>query len=453
MTLPTPDHLPHLSVSDALAGYGKRTPNRTAIVLGDERITWRELDTRVNQVANGLLALGVRKGDKVALITSNSVSMVEIMVGIIRIGAVMVPLSLLAPAEGWARMLEDSGAVALFVSEGHDRQIEPHLAGSSSIPGTRRFGVGFAGAGWVAYEPWRTGQTTDRVLVPMSLTDEHNIIYSSGTTGVPKGIVHTHYARHEMALGLGLDFRFHPRAVALITTSLYSNGTWMMFIPSLAVGATMVIMTKWDVPTALQLISRERVTHTFMVPPQFAAVMAAPEASGADFSSLEVIVSAGSALRSDLKAILTQRMCAGLIELYGLTEGVGTTLKPYHLPEKIDSVGLPVLGSDFRVIDDQGRELGPGEIGELVGYASGLMKGYHNLPEATGEMIWRGPAGRSYLKTGDIGKIDEDGFLYILDRKKDMIISGGFNVFPADIEQVIGGHPDVSDVTVIGIPH
>jgi long-chain acyl-CoA synthetase len=194
------------------------------------------------------------------------------------------------------------------------------------------------------------------------------------------------------------------------------------------------------------------VTPVFMVPPQFVAVLGHPRVEGADLSSLQVMLSAGSAVRGDTKRRVPERMGPDLMELYGLTEGVGTILRPEDVTRKTDSVGTPALGSDFRIIDNDGRELPGGQIGAIIGYSTGPMKWYHNRPDATREAVWIAEDGRTYLKTGDIGKLDEEGFLYLLDRKKDMILSGGFNVYPRDTEEVAARHPDIADVAVIGMP-
>jgi len=154
-----------------------------------------------------------------------------------------------------------------------------------------------------------------------------------------------------------------------------------------------------------------------------------------------------------LKHRVLDKMGHGLMELYGVTEGIGTTLKPEEILTKTGSVGTPIAGTDMRIIDDNGKELPQGEIGEIVGYGPGMMNGYHNRPEATAETIWRDEHGRTFLRTGDVGRFDEDGFLYILDRKKDMIVSGGVNVFASDIEEVFIQHPDVNDLAVIAVPH
>jgi acyl-CoA synthetase (AMP-forming)/AMP-acid ligase II len=163
------------------------------------------------------------------------------------------------------------------------------------------------------------------------------------------------------------------------------------------------------------------------------------------------MLSAGSPLRQDTKDAVLERLGPGLFELYGFSEGFATICRPEQ-HHKRGSVGTPVIGFDLRIIDDQGNELPAGEPGEIAGYGGGLMKGYHRKEAETDAAIWRDARGRTFLRSGDIGKVDEDGFLYILDRKKDMILSGGFNIFPKDIEEIVGAHPEVSDVTVIGVP-
>jgi acyl-CoA synthetase (AMP-forming)/AMP-acid ligase II len=444
------DQLPLSTLSDLVAGHARFHPSRPAVITAAERLDWGTLDHRVTQVANGLRALGLDPGDKVALITANGAAMVEILLGINRAGGVMVPLSLLASGESLGRMIADCGARVLFVSAGFDQLIAPQRPSLPQL--THTIAVDWEGPGWPGYQAWRDRQSGDRPRVRVNLADECVIIYSSGTTGAPKGIVHTHYNRSQFALGVGLEFRFTAESVALVATPLYSNGTWLMFLPALITRAPLVIMGKFDPAAFLRLVPRERVTHAFMVPPQFLAILDHPDFAAADLRSLRLLASAGSTLRAEVKRRIVAEIGPVLLELYGLTEGIATVLLPEDVLRKPDSVGTPLFGGDIRIIDGAGQELPRGEVGEIVGYGSGLMKGYHNRPEATAETIWRAEDGRSYLKSGDIGRLDVDGYLYLVDRKKDMILSGGFNVYPRDIEEVLASHPDVADVTVIGIP-
>jgi acyl-CoA synthetase (AMP-forming)/AMP-acid ligase II len=182
-------------------------------------------------------------------------------------------------------------------------------------------------------------------------------------------------------------------------------------------------------------------------------VLADPDVARADTSALQSILCGGSPLRADTKREVIARFGNRLTELYGFSEGFATMLKPWHPADKFETVGTPVLGFEIRILDDAGGELPRGEVGEIAGYGAGMMQGYHGRPEETAKLVWRDERGRTFIRSGDVGRLDADGFLSILDRKKDMIISGGFNVFPTDLEAVVAGHPDVADVAVIGIPH
>jgi acyl-CoA synthetase (AMP-forming)/AMP-acid ligase II len=350
-----------------------------------------------------------------------------------------------------ATLLDDSGASVLFAGEATRPLADEALAHLGDGAERLLLVDGEAGAGWQSLAGWLDGADEGEPPVRYDLGDDFNIIYSSGTTGTPKGIVQTHRARQHWSYSNALELRMDHASVALATTSLYSNGTWFMLLPPLFVGATVVVMDGFSPEAFLDLVARERVTHTFMVPTQYIGVLESAALPGADLSSLRYMLSAGSPLRQDTKEAILEHLGPGLFELYGFSEGFATICRPEQ-QHKRGSVGTPVIGFDLRIVDDEGRELPANEPGEIVGYGGGLMKHYHNRPAETEAAIWRDERGRTFLRSGDIGKVDEDGFLYILDRKKDMIISGGFNVFPKDIEEVVGAHPAVSDVTVIGIP-
>ena len=202
----------------------------------------------------------------------------------------------------------------------------------------------------------------------------------------------------------------------------------------------------------LDAVERDRISHTLMVPLQIQSVLASETLHSRDTASLRIVVTAGSAMPLATKELFLRILGDRLVELYGVTEGVGTFLKPEEMRKKTGSVGTPGL-ADFRIIDEAGHEVEMGKIGEIAGYGGGLMKHYHNQPQATEDAIWRDERGRAFFRTGDMGRLDEDGYLYILDRKKDMIISGGFNVFAVDIEAVLARHPAVAEACVIAIPN
>ena len=438
---------------DLWATHAKFSPDKEAVICGDVRRTWGDFDRNMSRVANQLIAAGIGRGTKVAVLMTNTVDILEVMYGIVRAGACVVPLSGLLTAEQIEVLITDSDAIAVICAAAYRDSIE---AIRSSLPNMREDGFiahGFDGDGWLSFDVFIAEASDENPNISYDLTDDFNIIYSSGTTGSPKGIVQTHRARQHWSFSNAVDMRFHVDCRSMTTTALYSNGTWLMILPALFAGGTVVVLPEFSARGFLETVQRERVTHTFMVPTQFIVTLADPAFDDYDLSSLETVLCAGSPLRPDTKAEVLDRLTPNLYEMYGFSEGFATINKPHMHVLKPDSVGTPVLGFDFKIVDDDGNEMPAGEVGEIAGYGAGMMKEYYKRDAATQAIILPMPDGRTYLRSGDIGKVDEDGFLYILDRKKDMIISGGFNVFPADIEAVIGENEDVSDVTVIGVPN
>ncbi len=444
---------PRPVITDIMAHHAVWRPDKTAFVCGERRVSWRDFMAGVNRVANALIGLGIEKGDKVSVLSPNSVEDVEIIFGAIRAGAVIVPLSGLVAPDGLHMMIDDSDSRVLFVAAELADRVRPFVDRLDKLVPGGRIAIGFEAPGWTPYETFAGGAPAADPEVALTFDDDCLLIYSSGTTGTPKGIVHHHFARHQLAHGLGLRFHIDGQAVVVLTTPMYTNGTWVTMLPALVFGGTVVAMPKFDPRAFLEIVARERGTHVFMVPTQFIVTLAEPGFDDYDLGSLKAVISIGSPLRLDTKREVIDRFGCDFYELYGLTEGVGTTIGPGEIETKFGSVGRPYAGQDMRIIDNDGNELPRGEVGEIVGYGAGLMRGYYKKPDKTEEAIWRDERGRTFLRTGDIGRFDEDGYLYLLDRKKDMIISGGINVFPADIEGVVGRHPAVRDVAVIGIPH
>jgi len=442
---------PQVYLPDLFATHARHDPSRTAIVCGDERLTWGAFDEAMNRVAHAVLAKGIKKGDRVAVMLGNAAITPAIIYGVVRAGACVVPLSGMLTGEQLGGLIADSDAVIAIAAEEFRDKAEVAMSGAPDVRAW--MSLGFDGTGWESFDKAMAGADATQPNVRYEMLDLFNIIYSSGTTGLPKGIVQSHRARTHWAFSNASEMSFSADSKALTTTALYSNGTWLMMLPVLFAGGELHVMPAFDPAEFLKTVEREAITHTFMVPPQFIMVLGEAGLESADLSSLRTVLSAGSPLRQDTKEQILERMSPRLFELYGYSEGFATMLRPYQHKAKFTTVGTPVIGFELRILREDGFEADAGEAGEIAGYGAGNMTCYHKRGDLTAELIWRDERGRTFIRSGDVGAVDEDGFLTILDRKKDMIISGGFNVFPTDVEAVLGRHPAVSDVTVIGAPH
>lgn len=442
---------PQVYLPDLFATHARHYRTKDALICGEARRSWGAFCANINKVANFLIGAGIKKGDRVAVLMGNSIEMLECLFGAVRAGACVVPLSGLLTAEQLESLLSDCDAVAAFVSDDFRERVAPLKEALPAIGTWVSFG--FEDEGWGSVADIMAHGSDAMPDIRHALTDPFNIIYSSGTTGLPKGIVQTHRARLHWAFSNAVEMGFSSDSRALTTTPLYSNGTWLMMLPILFAGGTLHVMPSFDAGEFLATVPRARITHTFMVPAQYLMVLERPELDQTDLSSLRTVLSAGSPLRRDTKRKVMERISPGLYELYGFSEGFASLLKPHQHDEKFDTVGTPVLGFEVRILDNDGNEVPPGTPGEIAGYGAGIMREYNKRDAQTAELIWRDERGRTFIRSGDVGVMDEDGFLRIVDRKKDMIISGGFNVFPTDVEAIVGQHPDVMDVTVIGVPH
>jgi len=443
---------PKRTLVDVITCHAKWRSNKLALICGEKQLSWKEFNLRINKVANSLLALGFKKGDKASVLMSNSSEMLEVIFGIIKAGGVIVPLSTMVLGEVLCAMIEDSGSRVIFVDSQLQELINPIKYRLDNVLDIGFISIGFDENGWHSYKHWIDDALGNEPHISLGFEDDFSIIYTSGTTGVPKGIVYTHFARYIGALITAVEFGMNSRSISLVTTPLYANASWLMLLPTFSVGGTLTIMQRFDPVTFLELIQSEKCTHTFMVPIQFIRVMEAAEFDMYDKSSLKTMVSGAANLRKETKAKIMRLFPGDLVEIYGVTEGFSTILKPEDMEEKIDAVGKPTSAGDLRLINEDGQEVPPDEEGEIVGINEALFKGYHNQPDKTREAIWHDEYGQAYVRTGDLGKLDKDGFLHILDRKKDVIISGGMNIYANDIEDVLAAHDEVDDTAVIGIP-
>ena len=443
---------------ELIALNGRWLPDKPALVVDGRTVTWSEFGRTVARVAGSLRGTELARGDRVVLLMSNSLEMAEAIFGTVSSGLTVVPLNLSITDDAVLKMIVDSGARAVIASDEHVLRIENlrmRLPQDLAEDVARRlFAVDSPGAGngaWRSFAELRDGPANAASGAAIGGDDSCNIIYSSGTTGLPKGIVHSHACRVAWATDMAIALRYHSGARTLVTLGMYSNITWVSMLSTILAGGTLVIRSRFEPEDCLQVIERERVTHFAMVPVQYQRLLEYERFEEYDLSSLVAYMCCGSPLSVSMKNAIRERIPGELIELYGLTEGLVTILPPEDMRDKIASVGRPCPGQDIRIIDDLGNELGAGQPGEVVGTSRLMMSGYHDNQQETAAATWEDNAGRRWLRTGDIGRLDREGFLYIVDRKKDMIISGGQNVYPADIEAVLLLHEAVNETAVIGV--
>lgn len=435
---------------EILALHGKWRAHKPALICGDSRLDWAQFTAANHQLAHGLLSRGVVAGDRVGVVMSNGLPMVQALFGTLAAGAVSVPINLSVSDEALRSMLLDAGITALVVSADQQARLQPLLP---SLSHSLRLCV-TAGDGddtWTGLAELCDAQPVALPALTLTPNAALNIIYSSGTTGQPKGILHSHRTRRDWAYDLAIALRYHGAARTLLTLGLYSNISWVAMLCTVLAGGTLVVHPRFDPAEFLATVARERITHTAMVPVQFQRVCETMARGSFDVSSMHAMMSCGSPLREGLKREIFRHFPCGIIELYGLTEGIITTLEPEEAEGRWDSVGKPLIGTDICIVDDDDRVLGSNSPGEIASRGRITMPGYWRRDDANSESEFVDGHGVQWLRSGDIGYIDDDGFLFIVDRKKDMILSGGQNVYPQDIEAILVQHPSVNDVAVIGI--
>jgi acyl-CoA synthetase (AMP-forming)/AMP-acid ligase II len=450
---PTRQEFPEfVSIPIRVARNAQLYPDKPAVKCEGKARSWRDFDRRVNKVAGALAGMCVGRGDKVAVLAANSIEYLETFIGALRVGACVVPLSTMAAADALEKMLDDCDAKVLFLSDRYRGLVEPYEEKLSKLLPAGRIAYDFERQGWQDFERWLMPASDAPFEAVIDPLDDFNIIYSSGTTGLPKGILHSHAMRDVLAVRFGV-FDYGPDTISLASTPLYSNTTLVAVLATVGVGGTTILMPRFEVVSFLEIAQRERITHAMLVPVQYQRILAHPDFDKYDLGAFKAKLSTSAPLRAQIKADCLERWPGRLIEIYGLTEGGGScTLEANLNPDKLHTVGKPGLGSEIVVLDEQGRVLPAGEVGELAGRAPLMMKGYYKQAGKTRDLFWHDENGRLFFRSGDMGKIDEDGFVVLLDRKKDMIISGGFNIYAADLEVLLLKHPDIVDVAVIGVP-
>jgi long-chain acyl-CoA synthetase len=454
-----------LNLSVLLEDAARRHPHRDAVVLGDVRLDYKSLNAKANQVANLLVSRGIKPGDKVALSCPNLPQFPAIYNAILKTGAVVVPLNVLLKGREVAYHLEDSDAKAYVCFEGNPElpMASAGWAGFNQAEGCETFflitatpGADSPIDGAETLHSAVAGQPPTFETVATAATDTAVILYTSGTTGQPKGAELSHSNLLVNALTCNRQFGVTGNEVHLIALPLFhSFGSTVQMNAGLAVGATLVLLPRFDAKQAVALLEKEKVTFFAGVPTMYWGLLGAlTDDVDVDLiaSNMRVAVSGGAALPVEILKQFRDRFHVQILEGYGLSETspLATFSDPARAPRP-GSIGVPIWGVECKLIDDDWNTVegyGEDKIGEIAIRGHNIMKGYYNRPEATAEVMKDG-----WFRTGDLARRDADGFYYIVDRAKDMIIRGGFNVYPREIEEVLMSHPDISLAAVVGLPH
>ncbi len=433
------------ALPDLVRTHALQRPDAVAAADPSRRLSWSELDRLIDRIAARLQEDGLGKGDRTAIAGLNSVEQVAVILGTLRAGGVAGLITNSATGEQMAAMIADTGARHLFLDSAASAGLE-----GQTVTASDRIAMDGSDVG-TPLDRWMAAEGASPAPVEIDPLDGFNIIYSSGTTGTPKGIVHSHAMRWQH-IKRGAP-AYGPAAVTILSTPLYSNTTMASFLPTLGSGGQVVLMKKFDARGFLELAERERATNTMLVPVQYRRIMALEEFDRFDLSSFVMKYCTSAPFPAALKADVLKRWPGGLVEIYGMTEGGATfILEAHQHPDKLHTVGKPAPGHIAKVIDEDGNELPQGSVGELVGRSPAMMTGYNNRPDATKAMHWYDAEGNLFYRHGDIGRIDEDGFLTLMDLAKDMIISGGFNIFPSDLEAILTADERVVEAAVVGLP-
>jgi len=421
------------------------TPERTALVYEEQSRTYGDFNREINQVAHGLRALGVNQGDRVAYLDLNHPRFFVTMFATAKLGAIFVPLNFRLTGPELSFIIRDAGVHTLV----HDEMFAPLVDSIRDELPCREYVCPTARDGVRPWSELKHDQRDSDLDTMIAVDDVAVIMYTSGTTGRPKGAMLTHgnFLWNDLNALLAYDTLMSDRTL-VVAPLFHIGGLNVTPLTAFLKGATVVLERQFDPQRVLELIPRHGITTMFGVPAMFLFMSQLPQFAATDLSSVRNFICGGAPVPEALIRLYGDRGVS-FAQGYGLTETApfATIVPVDRALDKVGSAGIPPFFTDVRCVDDRDDDVPVGERGEVVVRGPNVMKGYWNRPEATAEVMRNG-----WFHTGDVGVKDEDGYFYIVDRKKDMIISGGENIYPAEVEDAIYKHPDVAEVAVIGIP-
>lgn len=419
-------------------------PDKLAVIFGDKRYTYKAFNERVNRLANALLNKGIIKGNKVAYLLHNCGEFAEISFALSKIGALSVPLNFRLKEDEIGYIVENSDSSLLFFGPEFEETIVRLLPRLRGVKKTIQVG------GTSEYEELLHFSSPPEPPVFVNEEDEHSIMYTSGTTGSPKGAVHTHKSRVWNSLNMLVDTGLRGSDVFAIATPLFHIAAGhTMLLSTIFIGGTVIILREFSLPEFFEIIQKEKVTAFFAVPTIFARILDHPNLRDYDLRSLRLLFTGGAVISVELKKKLMDAFPRATVDdLMGLTEGGPlTTFLPHRDAfRKPGSVGRAHFSQMVRVVNEKGEDVRGEEVGEIIVKGPAVMKGYYKNPEATAKALRDG-----WLYTGDLARVDEEGYQYLTVRRTDLIISGGENVYPAEVERILLLHPGVKDAAIIGV--
>ena len=436
---------------DILRLSARRHPSKTALICEDRRMSYGELEAMCNRFANAVLALGFAKGETVAVMCPNIIEYGIVHFGNARTGCQSVHLSITYGTDELAHILNQTRARLLVVDHVSQASIE---AVRDRLDYLERIVV--VGepeiADAVTFDQFLTHSADEPPDASISETDALGMTFTGGTTGLPKGAVVSHRARYVSACAVVMEHEFAGEdVVAVVTPLFHAVGLMIWFQAAVLAGCTCVLRPRWDPARFVEECARHRITAAFLVPVQLRDILGDEYFDADKLATLRKVGSGGAPVPGDMISEGRDRLAGvRLVDHYGQSEtGPLTILKPWHPAEKNDSIGLPALGVDLKVVDAAGNEVAPGDIGEIIVAGEFMFEGYFENPEETA-LYFRSDDGWGW--TGDLATVDEDGFIWLAGRSKDMIVSGGVNVYPREVEIVLEDHEGVADCTVFGVP-